>query len=110
MRTVVDLDEYMVLFAFGASVLFVVVCSLVWRWWRTVWGRTSVAISAALSLALFPATLHFLLGVNTAHLWFAWYYAVSLGAVGVIELWRLVVVVREQRRGRGGRQHGPADG
>ena len=98
MRVADDAGQYVVLSAFAASLMFVLVCSLAWKWWRTVWGRTSVAISAALSVALFPAVLHRLWSVNTDTSWFAWYYAASLGAVTLIEVWRTVAVVRAQWR------------
>lgn len=102
MRTADEFGQYMVLSAFAASVVFVLVCTVAWRWWRTVWGRTSVAISAALSVALFPAVLHRLAGVDTVTLWFAWYYAGSLAAVALIEVWRTVAVMRAQWRHEGG--------
>jgi hypothetical protein len=98
MRTAIDLGQYVVLSAFAASLTFVLVCSLAWKWWRTVWGRTSVAISAALSVALLPGVLHLLVGVDTAAEWFRWYYDTSIAAVAAIEVWRTVAVVRAQWR------------
>lgn len=98
MRAVIDLGQWVVLSAFTASLMFVLVCSLAWRWWRTVWGRTSVAISGALSVALLPGVLNVLLGVNTGTLWFAWYRVASIAVVFAIEVWRTVAVVRAQWR------------
>lgn len=100
MRTAHDLIEPMVLFAFGASLLFVVVCTRVWPWWRQDVGRAMVSLDLALVLLLAPSALHALTGLNTQDLFFAFYYVTSVAISGVITLWRLVMVVRAQwRRG-----------
>lgn len=98
MRAATDLGQYLVLSALCASLLMIAVCLVTWRWWRTVWGRTSVAISGALVMALLPSALHRLVGVDTATLWFAWYYDATLSAVALIEVWRAVAVFRAQWR------------
>lgn len=100
MRAAAEFDEWALLAAFFASLLFVAVCTVTWRWWRTVMGRTVVSISVALSLAMLPAALHYLLGLSVANLGFAVYYGCSLTLVAGIEVRRAVAVWREQRGAR----------
>jgi hypothetical protein len=98
MREAIDLGHVAVLTAFAASLMVVWVCALAWKWWRTVWGRTSVAISSALVVALFPGVLNVLIHVNTSTLWFAWYRVGSLLVVTGIEVWRAVAIAWAQWR------------
>lgn len=90
-------DEAAVLFAFGCSVVFLAGYSLVSRWWRRPLGRALAALDVGLGLALAPTAMHYLVGLNVQHPFFAWYYGFSLISVGLITLWRLVVVVAVQR-------------
>lgn len=110
MRVVAEFDEWALLAAFFCSLLFVGVCTVVWRWWRTSMGRTVVSISVALSLAMLPAALHYVFGLSVANVWFAGYYGCSLLLVAGIELRRAWAVWSEQRAGEpkpGGEGVGP---
>lgn len=64
------------------------------RWWRRLEGRAFAAHGFGFILLVSPFVAHYALGVNTSHLWFAWYYAASFTLAGLIELWRLWVVWR----------------
>lgn len=98
MRAATDIGQYLVLAAFAASLALVLLCTLTWKWWRTVWGQTSVAISFALSVALFPSLLHRVWHANPGSLGFLVYYDASLALITGVELWRAVVFLRAQWR------------
>lgn len=85
---------------FGASVAFVVLYSLLAPWWRSQVGRAMVSLDAALALTLLPSVLHYAVGLNLAHPFFAWYDFASLLAVAGVTVWRTVVMVRIQLAGR----------
>lgn len=101
MGVVTDYIEAAVLFAAGMSLLFVATYTWVAPWWRHETGRSIVAFDTAVLLALLPSALHYLLGLNVRHAFFAWYDGSSLMAAGVITAWRIAVLLRVQRdRGR----------
>lgn len=100
MHTAADLIEPAVFFAFGCSLLFVIGCAIVLKLERSEAGRAMIAASVVLVLLLVPSVLHVLTGLNTGRPWFAIYYVATLTLSGVIELWRLAVVIRIQRRAR----------
>jgi len=100
MRTAADVDDAAVLFAFGCSLVLIVGVSLIWAWWESWLGRSLMSLDVAISLALAPAVLRVLFGLTTARLVIACYYAASLFTVGLIMMWRLVVVWRVQRGAR----------
>lgn len=95
----VDLIEAGVWFAFACTVLFVVVYSAVDRWWRHQVGWTMVGLDFALFLILVPSLLHYVWGLNLGQPGFAWYYAGTLFASGLITLWRAWVICWVQVRG-----------
>lgn len=84
----------------GASILFIVLYTVLAPWWRNPVGRSIVGFDAALTLTLLPTALHDLLGLNLAHPVFAWYDLASLWAVAGVTVWRTVVMVRVQLAGR----------
>jgi hypothetical protein len=94
-----DLIMAGVWFAFACTVLFVAVYSAVDRWWRHDVGWTMVALDFDLFLILLPSLLHYVAGWNLALPAFAYYYAGTLFAAGLITLWRGWVVCRVQVRG-----------
>jgi hypothetical protein len=107
MPTAASLFEPAVFFASSCSLLFVIGCAVVLRLERSEAARALISASVILLLLLGPLVLHVLTGLNTARPWFAWYYVATLTLSGVIELWRLAVVVRIQRGARRSRRPGP---
>lgn len=101
------MDSAVVYFAFGSTVVYILLGSLMWPWWSTPVGRSMVSLAAALGLALLPSTLHFAVGLDLLHPWFLWYYRVNLTLIGLIMLWRLVVLRRVQRAPRMKRREAP---
>ena len=94
------MDSFVVYWAFGAAVAYIVGYSVMApQWIRHAVGRSMVSLAGALALALLPSVLHYAVGVNLFRPWFLWYYRASLFAIGLIMLWRLVVVYRVQRGG-----------
>lgn len=105
---ITDLINDMVVLAFAASVLFIVVYTVLAPWWRSEIGRALIAMDTGLALALAPAVLHRLLGVSlAASLGFGWYYLGSLALVAGATLWRTWIIIKTQWRGRDGGQSQP---
>lgn len=96
---VVDVIEAGVWFASVCTVVFVAVYSAVDRWWRHEVGWTLVSLDGVLFAILLPSLLHYTVGLNLGDPVFAWYYAGTLFAAGVVTLWRGWVVCRVQVRG-----------
>ena len=85
--------------ASAASILFLLGVSWIFPWWQTMAGRAMVTIDAALAVALFPAFLHFVFGLNTETTFFVWYYGSSLWLVAIVTMSRLVILYLVQRNG-----------
>jgi hypothetical protein len=100
MLAVARFDEVMLLYAFFASVVFLVHYWVRADWWETPLGTALFCMDGALALALLPSALHYLTGLNTGHVAFAWYYGASLGVVGSVTVWRIVINELIQRSGR----------
>jgi hypothetical protein len=94
----VDLIEPAVFFAFACSAVFAAGYTVIAPWWRSAVGRAMVAMDAALMVLLLPSALHYAIGLNVANPFFRGYYVGSLVLTGMIALWRLWVIWREQRR------------
>lgn len=96
-----DLTDDVVVLAFAASVAFIAVYTVLAAWWRSEIGRALVALDAGLVLTLAPAVLHRLFGLSIFYtLGFAWYYLISLSFVAGATIWRTVIVIKTQVRGR----------
>lgn len=104
-------DEIGWLCAFWSSVLFLIGYTLIAHWWNRPEGWTVASLDMALILAVLPAALHYILGVNTRDVFFAWYYGSSGLLVAVVTLARLAVIAwvqqhdtpsRKDRSGRSG--------
>lgn len=104
--TVTDLSRIVVLAAFFAAILFLVVYSLVAPWWRTSIGRALVIMDIGIALAMLPLFLKFAFDLSTADLFFAWLQIGSIGLVAISTLWRSWIVARVQWRER---QHDEAE-
>jgi hypothetical protein len=85
------------LVAFFANAFFVVVYAATAAWWRTPLGWNIMGLEVALTLALLPATLHYLFGVSVAtNDAFGWLVVAMLAAVAVIVGWRTIILLRLQ--------------
>jgi hypothetical protein len=85
-----------------SSLIFLLGSTWVFPWYDSPAGRAMVSIDGVLFLALLPALLHHIFGVNTQTTFFIWYYAASLWTVAGVTLWRLVTLWLIQRNGRNG--------
>jgi hypothetical protein len=91
--------EVVALVAFFTNMAFVVAYSVLGPWWHSELGRNLVALHSALALALLPATLHGLFGVSTAtSAAYAWFVDGAMACVSAIVVWRLVILVRLDKR------------
>jgi hypothetical protein len=95
-----DLGEYAIWFSFLAAVGFPLVTSLFWPWWRSEWGWNIVTLEMAIAVALLPAWMHFAFGLTTRGSYgFAWLQVGAVTLVGVIIVWRTVLIFLTQRHG-----------
>jgi hypothetical protein len=83
-----------------ASLIFLLGVTWIFPWYETMAGRAMVTLDAALAIALFPAFLHFIFGLNTNTMFFVWYYGVSLWLVAIVTVSRLGILYFVQRNGR----------
>lgn len=95
---VATFDYDAVLAAFFSSTLFLLGYTLIAPWWHSSIGRAVAFLDAGLVVTLAPSALHQILGFTLQDLFYAWYYGSSLYLVAAITLWRLVVIVRIQRK------------
>jgi hypothetical protein len=97
-----DLGEYAIWFSFLAAVAFPLVTSLFWPWWQHSWGWNIVTLEMAIAVALLPAWLHYAFGFTiAASTGFAWLQVGAVMLVGVIIVWRTVLIFLTQRHGLG---------
>ena len=94
-----DLDEYVIWFSFLISVLFPAATSAVWPWWKHAWGVNIIVLEGAIALALLPPWLRIVFGLRSFTYLFAWVQLASVTLVGLIIVWRLVLIWRTQRDG-----------
>lgn len=86
--------------AFWSAAGFVVLIGCVWPWWRSFWGMNIVTLEVAIMLALLGSIISVDFNSNVSdNLWFAWLTVSALWLVGVIIVWRGLLVVTEQIRG-----------
>ena len=83
--------------AFCTTVGFIVLYSVVARWWENTLGRCIVALDGSVALTLLPAVLHHAFGWSVAASpFFAWFSLVSFAAVPLVVAWRAVILLRIQ--------------
>jgi hypothetical protein len=92
MRTAADAMQCGVFFAGLCGTYFLWTYTRRAHWWRYRVGRAMASLGIAVLMLLLPLALHYVFGLSTANLFFTWYYAVNLWAVGFIELYRGMVV------------------
>lgn len=94
-----DLDEYVIWFSFLVAVLFPLLTSAVWPWWKHAWGINIIVLEGAIALALLPPWLRLVFGLKSFTYLFAWVQLASVALVGIIIVWRLVLIWHTQRDG-----------
>lgn len=100
-QLVADLTNDVVMLAFAASVLFIVVYSALAPWWRSEIGRALIVMDAGLALVLGPSVLHRLFGLTlVTSIGFAWYYLASIAIVAGSTFWRTYLIAKTQWRHR----------
>ena len=99
-QVVTDLTNDAILYALAASVAFLVFYSLLARGYRSSVGRTLLLLDAGLVMLYTPAVLHRFAGLQVSQIGFAYYYLVTIVLVGSATLWRTVIMIRAQWRGR----------
>lgn len=100
LNLIISIQADEVVITFCASVGFIVLYTLVARWWRSALGRNLVAFDSALSLTLLPAVLHHAFGVSSALSEpFAWFTLAAFAAVPCVIVWRAVILLRAQLGG-----------
>jgi hypothetical protein len=96
-----DLTNDAVVYALGASLAFLVFAVLLDpKLFRTPIGRSLITVDCGLVLLYIPSVLHRLAGLQITQIGFAWYYLATVVLVGSATLWRTVIMIRAQRRGR----------
>lgn len=92
-----DIADVLVVAIFWISIAFCVAVSTFWKWWETDFGWTIVLKTAAIGLILLPGNLHFMFGLNPETLGWRWLGITCFALVGVIIVWRFVVLWTVQR-------------
>jgi hypothetical protein len=83
--------------AFCTTVGFIVLYSVVARWWESALGRCIVALDGSVALTLLPSVLHHAFGWSTIGTpFFAWFSLVSFSAVPLVVAWRGWILLRIQ--------------
>lgn len=95
-----DLDQYALWFAFCASLAFTPVVSLIWPWWRHAWGVNIVTLELAIAAALLIPWLRLVFRLDG--LAFQWVELAAVVYVGMVILWRVALIWKDQRRPRDG--------
>ena len=86
---------------FCTSIAFIAIYTLLAPWWQSMIGRSIVALDAALSLTLLPSVIHHLFGATSAEsTFFAWFTLTAFAMVPCVIVWRAVILIRIQLRGK----------
>jgi hypothetical protein len=97
-RLIADLSEYVVWYAFVVTVLFPVVTSAFWPWWKSAWGWNIVTLEMGIALALLAPWLRFAFGIRIVSSYVAgWSEITAIGICGGVVTWRAVIIYLTQR-------------
>ena len=97
----VELTSDAILYSLAASLAFLAfVVILNPRLWRTPIGRSLILLDIGLLALYVPSVLHRFAGLQVSQVGFAWYYLVTVLAVGSAVWWRTLIMVRVQLRRR----------
>ena len=106
-RIAVELTSDALLYAAACSLAFLAcVAILDPKFARTPIGKSLLILDAGLLMLYVPSILHRFAGLQISQTGFAWFYLCDLVLVGSAVLWRTVILVRAQLRGR--KEHTPA--
>lgn len=95
-----DVGEYVIWFTFMASVLFPGITALYWPWWKSGWGWNIITLELCIAGALVFAWLHYAFGITITSSYVAtWAQISTVGAVGLVVIWRAVLIWVTQRAG-----------
>jgi hypothetical protein len=92
-----DAGQRLINGVFIVSVLFPVVTTFFWAWWRSEWGWNIILLEACIAATLLPAVLLIDFGIDDITL--RWIQAAALLLVGAVIIWRGVLIWRTQRAG-----------
>jgi hypothetical protein len=98
-RLVLDIAEYTEVAVFLASLLFPVIASFFWPWWKTAMGRNIVVFDLMLSLVYLQFPLGYWFGVSPYAQWLLWLVDASFAAIVPVILWRIATIWIVQRAG-----------
>lgn len=95
------LAQYVVMFAFIASLVFMAGYTVLAKWWKSEIGWARISLDFGIAVALSPTFVHVIFGVHVDNSpFFAWYVIGSIAFVGCVALWNLAIVARAQLEGR----------
>lgn len=92
-----DLDVAAVWAAWTAAVLFPFVTGFYWPWWRSEWGWNIITLEIGLALAVTPAWLHYVFGLQATSFPFRWFQVAAIFFIAFVIIWRAVLIWRTQR-------------
>jgi len=92
-----DLDTVLFHAVFFTALLFPAVTAFFWNWWDSAWGVNIVLLEACIAVTLLPGWLFLAFGIDNWAL--RWVQAVSFAMVGVVIIWRGVLIWRTQAAG-----------
>lgn len=107
----VHLADWGMNIAFWSSVTFPPVASIFWPWWKSSWGINIVMLELAIALALLGSIINIDFGVPiVGNMALTWTIIIALWLVGIIVIWRSVLVVMTQWHGVRKARNGVSDG
>lgn len=87
-------------YAFWSAVAFIIVYTLLAKWWKSEIGWARVSLDGGIALALSPTVAHFIFGLRVDNsTFFDWYAIAAVALVGCVSLWNTAIVIRKQIRG-----------
>lgn len=86
-----------VIAAFVTTWSFVVLYHWLTPWWRSVIGRTIMALTLAMSAVLTLSLTRIVAGADLDTPWFAWLRVSVFWAIPAVMMWLIVILIRSQR-------------
>lgn len=92
-----ELGQYVVMFAFISSLVFMAGYTALAKWWRSEIGWARISLDFGIAVALSPTFIHVIFGIHVDNSpAFAWYAISAIAFVGCVSLWNLAIVARAQ--------------
>ena len=96
-----DLTNDAVIYALAASLAFLLFAVLLDpKLFRSPIGQSLITLDCGLVLLYVPSVLHRFAGLSISSIGFAWFYLGVVVLVGSATLWRTLIMIRAQARGR----------